>query len=158
MQQEDAVPAHTHTHASTRARVRTNTHTRNRTTSKADRPTNARTHTLTHTWTQCRERRAGVGGGGLEWSGGGDFRAFTGRAGVRLSEPWTAHMKLIQWDLVSSVRAGFVWTKHTKNSTQNWQGFLKLFLGIFYQAVIIFFRYRPHNWRVLPPFSCKFSA
>lgn len=38
--------------------------------------------------------------------GGGGVRAFTGRAGVRLSEPWTAHVKLIQCGLLTCVRTG----------------------------------------------------
>lgn len=42
------------------------------------------THTLLRTCTVSWEER--------RW-GGGDFRAFTARAGVRLSEPRTAHMK-----------------------------------------------------------------
>lgn len=57
------------------------------------------THRLAHMHSVVR---GGCWGGGR----GGDFRAFTGRAGVRLSEPWTAHMKLIQCGLLSSVRTG----------------------------------------------------
>lgn len=50
----------------------------------SDTHSGRQTHTHTCTNAQCREKR---------W---GDFRAFTSRAGVRLSEPWTAHMKLTQ--------------------------------------------------------------
>lgn len=53
-------------------------------------------HRDTHTHMHSVERR---------W---GDFRAFTGRAGVRLSEPWTAHMKLIQCGPLSSVCCSIV--------------------------------------------------
>ena len=62
-------PAWTHTHA------QTHTHTHAVGHGQTD------THTHTHTHARCRERR---------WRGGGDFRAFTDRAGVKLSEPWTA--------------------------------------------------------------------
>lgn len=85
MQQEDGVPAHTHTHCRTQFR-------------QTDVQTH--THTLAHMHSVVR-------------GGGGDFRAFTGRAGVRLSEPWTAHMKLIQCGLLSSV--------HTGSSISVWQ-------------------------------------
>lgn len=90
---------HTHSHAHLNAHCRTQF-----------RCTNA--HTLEHMHHVVR----GVGGRRA-------FRAFTGRAGVRFSGPWTAYTKLIQCGLLASVRTGciFVWHSTLWNGqTQLW--------------------------------------